>query len=264
MKDLQGKVVLITGAGGGIGRAIADEFAAAGAKLVLTDLPSVLPALKRDYRDALVLALDVTDARSIAKVREEVQKKLGGVSILINNAGTVFGGALASVPFEKHRFTFELNTIAPAAVTHAFLPDMLSRESHLVYIASASGFIGLPYGSTYAASKWGLVGFAESIRNELVSMKAPVDVSIICPSYVDTGLFEGARGPWLTPVLRPEAVGRAVLRAVRKRIVYVKMPWSVYLINAARVLLPISVFDWFMRATGTSESMSHWKGHKEK
>jgi all-trans-retinol dehydrogenase (NAD+) len=214
MRNLQNKVVLITGAGGGIGRAIAGEFAAAGAKLVLTDLPNVISQLKRDFPDALVLALDVTDAKSIARAREEVQRKLGAVHVLINNAGTVFGGAFARLPFDKHRFTFELNTIAPAAMTHAFPPGMLNTESHLVYIASASGFIGLPYGSTYAASKWGLIGFAESIRNELNAMKLPVSVSIICPSYVDTGLFEGARGA--LAYSRASARGRWPSRPARR------------------------------------------------
>ena len=261
MKDLKNKVVLITGAGGGIGRAIAQEFKAAGAKLVLTDLTPVLPALKRDFPDAMVEALNVTDAKAVLKLRDLVLKKMGAVHVLVNNAGTVYGGALCDVSLERHRFTYELNTLAPVTMTHAFLPSMLSAESHLVYIASASGFIGLPFGSTYASSKWGLIGFAESIRNELNTKHLPVSVSIICPSYVDTGLFAGARGPWLTPILRPEDVGRAVLKSVQNKRVYTKMPWSVYLINAARVLLPLSWFDWFMRATGTSESMSGWKGH---
>lgn len=261
MKNLKDRVVLITGASGGIGRAIAHAFEDEGARLVLTDLPEAIAALRKEFPRALALPMNVLDAKSIQRACKEVLKSTGAPHVLVNNAGIVFGGAFTEVPLEKHRQTIELNTIAPAAVTHAFLPRMLEREGHLVYIASASGFIGLPYGTTYAASKWGLIGFAESIRCELNVKQSPVRVSIVCPSYVDTGLFEGARGPWLTPVLQPVDVGRAVVKAVKNKEPYVKMPWSVYLINAARVFLPVSLFDWFMRVTGTSESMAGWKGH---
>lgn len=262
MKSLKDKIVLITGAGGGIGRAMAAAFEQEGARLVLTDIASSTPALKKDFPRALVLAMNVLDSKSIQSACAAVLKSTGAPHVLVNNAGIVFGGAFTSLPMDKHRLTLDLNTIAPAAVTHAFLPHMLAREGRLVYIASASGFIGLPYGSTYAASKWGLIGFAESIRCELNVKKAAVGVSIVCPSYVDTGLFEGARGPWLTPILKPEDVGQAVVEAVLNNRPYVKMPWSVHLINAARVFLPVSVFDWFMRVTGTSESMTGWKGHE--
>lgn len=259
--ELKNRTVLITGAAGGIGRAMAEEFARAGAKLVLTDTKDSIKKLSAKFADARKLEMNVLDSASIEKTRKLLAKEKIQIDVLINNAGTVFGGPFLSVPLERHRFTYELNAIAPVLVTHAFLPDMKDRETSFVFVASASGFIGLPHGATYASSKWALIGFAESLRNELSLEHSPAAVTIVCPSYVDTGLFEGARGPWLTRILKPEEVGRAVVRAVQSRRVYVKLPWSVYLINAARVVLPISVFDWFMRATGTTASMTGWKGH---
>jgi short-subunit dehydrogenase len=151
------------------------------------------------------------------------------------------------------------------AVTRVFLPDLISRpESHLVNVASASGLIGLPYGATYASSKWGVVGFSESVRAELAEQGQPhVGVTTVCPSYVSTGLFDGARPPLTTRVLTPERVAALTVRAVRRRRSWVLTPWLVKITPAATALLPTPLADRVSRLLGVTSGMASWKGHAD-
>jgi len=148
------------------------------------------------------------------------------------------------------------------AVTHAFLPDMIKRpEAHLVHIASASGLIGLPYGSTYASSKWAVIGFGESIRSELNLMGHDhVHHTIVCPSYIGTGMFEGAQAPKATQILDPEYLAEKVTRAVERNRVYVLEPFMVKLTPLLRDLLPVSIYDRISNLFGADTSMAHWTG----
>ena len=89
----------------------------------------------------------------------------GPIDVLVNNAGLVFGGAFLDVPLERHLTTYRVNTLGLVAMTHAFLPDLMAgRDGHVVNVASASGFIGLPFGATYASSKWAVLGFSELLE----------------------------------------------------------------------------------------------------
>ena len=128
------------------------------------------------------------------------------MDVLVNNAGIVHGGPFLDVPVERHLATYRVNVLGLVAVTHAFLPDLIaSADSHLVNIASASGYIGLPHGSTYASSKWAVIGFSESLLLELeLHGHRHVHVTTVCPSYVTTGLFDGARAARTTSLLSPE------------------------------------------------------------
>lgn len=253
--EIPRKKVLITGGATGIGLAVANEFARLGANVIVTDVNAraLIPLRPRFH----VFELDVTSERSIQNARGKIHREVGHIDILINNAGIVWGGPFCDVPLTKHHQTIAINLGGAISVTHAFLPDLISSKGSLVFISSASGFVGLPNGSTYAASKWGLIGFAESLRNELRSL---INVSIVCPSYVDTGLFAGARAPFLTSLLTPEVVATNVCRAVEHAISYVKLPWTVSLIGILRAFLPVSAFDFAMKRLAVSSSMLHWTG----
>src|SRR5262245_1654473 len=119
MHPLAGRRVLITGAARGLGQALAKHFAAAGAAIVTTDRN----AAGVDY------ALDVTDAGQIASVHERVLSERGPPDVLVNNAGTVFGGAFLDVPADRHATTLAVNLTGLVAVTHAFLPDLIARPA---------------------------------------------------------------------------------------------------------------------------------------
>lgn len=270
MRTLAGKRVLVTGAGSGIGLALAHRFAAAGADVLAADrdpraLADAASRLGAPGARAPVYEFDVADIAAIAVARDRIHRDGGPIDVLVNNAGVVFGGGFLDVPLDRHLETYRVNLLGAVAVTHAFLPDLVARpEAHLVNIASASGFVGLPYGSTYASSKWGLIGFSDSIRLELaLAGHGHVGVTTVCPSYVTTGLFDGARPPWTTRALDPDRLAALVVRAVRRNRPFVLTPWLVKVTPALRGLLPVPLFDALARVTGASTSMRTWKGRTE-
>lgn len=267
MRNLKNKRVLITGAGRGIGRAIALRMAHEGARLIVTDvqldlLAELVAQLQSENMTAQAYALDVTQPEQIAALHQRLRDEGGPIDVLVNNAGTVHGGALLDVPWEKHRLTYEVNTLGVVAMTHEFLPDLLAQsEGHLVTIASASGFVGLPFGSTYASSKWAAVGFSESVRLELeVLGHRHVRVTTVCPSYVNTELFAGARAPRLTRVLQPEALAERVVSGVLRDRPFVLAPRMVRLLPLLRGVLPLASFDRVCRRLGATTSMREWRG----
>jgi short-subunit dehydrogenase len=271
MRTLSNRRVLITGAGRGIGRALALRFAREGADVVVTDID--LPAARTVAAEieaaggtAAAHPLDVTDADAVATLRDAIRSERCPVHVLVNNAGTVHGGPFVEVPLERHLTTFRINVDGVVTVTRAFLADLIaSDDGHLVNIASASGLIGLPFGSTYAASKWAVIGFSDSIRLELGLLgHRHVGVTAVCPSYVDTGLFEGARPPRTTRMLTPERLAGLTVRAVLHNRPYVRTPWLVKITPLLKGVLPTAWFDALGGAFGANRSMSGWTGHGDR
>jgi all-trans-retinol dehydrogenase (NAD+) len=189
VKTLHEKRVLVTGGASGIGSAVAERFAAEGAEIVLVDvneaaLSETAARFERAGTRVRSYAIDVTDTSRITGLREEVARDAGRIDVLVNNAGLVFGGAFLDIPLEKHLTTYRVNMLGLVAMTHAFLPDLLEGpDGHVVNVASASAFIGLPFGATYASSKWAVIGFSESLALELeLHGVRHVHVTSICPS----------------------------------------------------------------------------------
>jgi short-subunit dehydrogenase len=270
MRILTSKRVLITGAGHGLGKAIAQQFAQAGAEVIVTDrdagrVAEVVEQLVQAKHTAFGYVLDVTSTEQIQQVRQQLHAEHGPIDVLINNAGIVQGGPFLEVPLERHRATIDINVGGVIALTHAFLPDLLSRpEGHLVNIASAAAIAMMPRATTYAASKWAGLGFTDSLREELRLLgHRHVGVTAICPSYIDTGLFAGARPPRLTWMLSTEKVARAVLRAVQRNREVVFMPWTVQMLYCLTGILPRFAVRWASSLLGVSTSMQNWRGHPE-
>lgn len=270
MRDLNEKRVFITGAGHGLGRDMARAFAAAGARVIVTDRDAhraeqTVELVRQAGGRAAGYPLDITNLEMIGEVRRQVLAEHGPPEVLINNAGIAHGGTFLDVPVERHHATYRVNLMGPVAMTHAFLPDLIARpEAHLVNIASASGLIALPYATTYASSKWGVLGFSESIREELRLLgHRHVSVTVVCPSYIDTGMAAGVRVPLLSRMLRSEQVAKLVLRSVRRRRDLVLTPWLVKITPFSRGVLPPS---WFRRSCdwlGITTGMATWHGHNE-
>lgn len=268
MTSLQMKRVLITGAAQGLGFAMARQFAAAGAEVVLTDLRAdaveeAAERLRETGGRCRAYAMDVTDESSIARVREQLRNDAGGIDVLVNNAGVVFGGPFTEVPMQQHRLTYRVNVEGVVAVTHAFLDDLLEApRGHLVFIASASGFVGLPNGSTYASSKWAVIGFAESIRAELNHRQGvKVGVTTVCPTFIKTGMFAGVAPPKTTQMLDPEVIAAKVVEAVERRKIWVLEPWLVKITPFLKHCLPTPIADFLADAFGATKSMDSWRGH---
>jgi all-trans-retinol dehydrogenase (NAD+) len=265
---LAGSRVLITGAGHGLGLATAAAFVRGGATVILTDVNSDRIAEARDSlgRDSAAVrgyVLDVTVPGQVEEVRARVNAELGPIDVLVNNAGVVYGGPFLDVALERHLATIAVNVSGVVALTHAFLPDLIARPAaHIVNIASAAAVIALPMAASYAASKWAVLGFSESLREELRELgHSHVGITAVCPGYISTGLFDGAKPARLTRWLSPEEVADAVVRAVERGREFVMLPRSVRNMYRLCSGWPRSWYRAICRALGVSRSMAGWQGH---
>jgi len=181
---------------------------------------------------------------------------------LFNNAGVVAGKLFKEHNAREIEKTFDINVLGVMHVTRCFLPAMLQQGSgHIVNIASASSLVGNPKMSVYAASKWAVMGWSESLRIELEHEKKDLHVSTICPGYINTGMFEGVKPPLLTPVLTPDYITNVIIRAVKRNKLIVMSPWTVKIIVPLRGLLPVRWFDFLAgKIFGVYNTMSDFKG----
>lgn len=270
MTDLRNKRVLITGSGHGLGRELSKSFGRAGCEIIVTDrdmerVSETVSILTRQEIRAFGYSLDVTNVASIREVHDQVQSEHGPIDILINNAGIVAGGTFENVPLEKHEAIFRVNGLGPINVTHVFLPDLLSRpEAHIVNIASASALLPLPFAATYAASKWAVLGFSESLLAELrLTGHEHVHVTSVCPGYIATGMFTGVKTPFLMPMLTPQILSDRVVSAVQSNCELLNTPWQVKLLPLIKGLLPRRIQTWLGVKLGVLDSMRTWQGLNE-
>ena len=178
MKDLKNKKILITGGARGIGKQIALEFARQGADIIICDSDKSFfneSEFKKNIKEIENIGvscygfyLDVTKYDDVVQERKSILDLVGKVDVLVNNAGVVFGGKFLEVPIEKHRLTYDVNTCGIINMLHVFLQDLIDQPTaHIVNISSASGFVPLPGGSTYASSKAAVTSLSESLNAEL-------------------------------------------------------------------------------------------------
>lgn len=260
---LQGRRACITGGAQGIGLAIAHALAARGCHLVLADIdPSALEAAADSLADLAVdvevITLDVTDAEAVRAMPQRV----GEIDLLVNNAGTVHGGSFLDVDPDIHARVIGVNLEALVRVTHALLPGLIARpESMIVNLASAAGFVGLPFAGSYAGTKWGVIGFGETIRLELKELgQSQVRVMHVCPGYVDTALFRGVSVLRSTRLLNPTRLARKVVRGIERNRIWVRSPFLVAITPTLRALMPTVMVDQVLRIFGASRSMKGWRG----
>ena len=267
MTDIHGKRALITGAASGIGRMLATQLAEAGASLVLWDvdangLERAATELRNAGHEVATNVCDLTRRDDIASAAGKTLADVGPVDILINNAGIVSGKSLLELADVEIERTFQVNTLALFWTVRAFLPQMLERDSgHVVTIASAAGIAGTARLTDYCSSKFAAVGFDESLRLELKKSGSNVVTTVVCPYFIDTGMFEGVktRFSWLLPILQPDDVVDRILRAIRKDRRRLVMPWFVYTGWPIR-LLPVAWFDVLLDFFGISRSMDEFHG----
>lgn len=227
MDDFRGKQSLITGAAGGIGRALAFQLAAAGAHLWLVDvdreaLEQLAEELRSNGRDVVISAVDLTDRAAIESLGNAVITRWRGLDLLINNAGVAYYGPTHRMTELQWDWLLGINLLAPVHLTRKLLPALLSREgSHIANMCSISGLVAGGRFNAYHTSKFGLVGFTEALRAEYG--RIGLGVTAICPGPVTTNLYrdcqtgKGTRAPeppeWLSA--SPERVATLTLRAIR-------------------------------------------------
>lgn len=261
--------VLITGGASGIGRIMGRMALEKGAKtLVIWDINERNIAETAEelgtIGNVMGYIADVSDNEAIEATYRKTVEDCGEVDILINCAGIVTGNKTfdQQTPDEIIR-TMNINTIAPMLVARTMLPGMISRNSgHICTIASAAGMLSNPKMSVYAASKWGAIGWSDSVRIELKNMKSKVRVTTVAPYYINTGMFDGVRSR-IIPILKPEYAARKIIRAIERNTDFKGIPFTFRFIRFFQGLLPVSWFDvifgeWF----GVYHTMDHFTGRK--
>jgi all-trans-retinol dehydrogenase (NAD+) len=270
MSEITGKHILVTGAASGIGRLVALKLAALGGRVTGWDinrqrLEQTVTDLKQAGREpAHGFVCDVSKREEVYRVAEQTQAAGGAVDILINNAGVVSGKRFLDLPDDKIEATFAVNTLSLFWVTKAFLPAMIERNAgHVVTIASAAGVVGVAKLADYSASKFAAVGFDESLRFELRQLAPNVQTTVVCPFFIDTGMFQGVktRFSFLLPILKEEYVATRIVAAIQGNKRRLIMPRMVYVVAPMR-LLPISVFDWVTSFLGVNASMDDFVGRR--
>jgi short-subunit dehydrogenase len=214
--SLLGGRVLVTGATGGIGHAIARAFAARGAELTLTGRRlDVLEPLASEV-GGRALACDLADRAQLAELTEDALEQR--FDVVVANAALPASGLLSDLTGEQIDRMLDVNLRAPIALAHAIVPQMIERRSgHLVFMSSLSGRSAGPYSSLYSATKFGLRGFALSLREDLRTHG--IGVSTVYPGFIrDAGMFAdaGVKLPFGVGTRSPEDVATAVIRAIER------------------------------------------------
>ncbi|XP_008590893.1 PREDICTED: short-chain dehydrogenase/reductase family 16C member 6-like [Galeopterus variegatus] len=233
-KDVAGEIVLITGAGSGLGRLLSIHFASYGAILVLWDInqegnmETRRLAQEKGAVKVFAYQCDCSNRQEVYRVAAQVRKEVGDVTILINNAGIVTGKLFLDIPDHMVEKTFLVNAFSHFWTCKAFLPAMIeANHGHLVCVSSIAGRIGINGLTDYSASKFAAFGLAESLFLELnMVKKSEVKTTIICPYFIKTGMFEGCttKYPFLLPILEQEYVAKKIFNAILEEQVYVVIP----------------------------------------
>ncbi|XP_067409847.1 epidermal retinol dehydrogenase 2-like [Emydura macquarii macquarii] len=273
-KSIAGEIVLITGAGSGIGRLLALKFARLGATLVLWDINQEgnkeTSRLARENGAVRVHAYmcDCSKRQEIYRVADQVKKEVGDVSVLINNAGMVTGKKFIESPDSLVEKTMEVNTMAHFWTYKAFLPAMMaSNHGHLVSIASSAGLIGVNGLADYCASKFAAVGFAEAVGLEMLALgKTGIKTTIVCPYLINTGLFDGCKTKWphLLPILDSEYVAEKIVSAVQREQVHLIIPRSLYFFCFVKSIIPVKMAVVVGEYFGIFNLMDHFRGQVKK
>jgi NAD(P)-dependent dehydrogenase (short-subunit alcohol dehydrogenase family) len=229
MRNFRDKVCVITGAGSGIGRALALELGRRGARLAISDVNQEAAAETAKLCGAESYRLDVSDRTAVFAHAEEVAARFGVVNLVINNAGVAMHQDVLETSVEDYEWIMGVNFWGVVYGTKAFLPHLIaSGDGHLVNLSSLFGLIAVPAQSGYNASKFAVRGFTESLRQEMLAAGHPVGVSCVHPGGIKTSIARSARVRGGDPTelatrfdriarVPPERAAQIILQGVERR-----------------------------------------------
>ncbi|XP_044133499.1 17-beta-hydroxysteroid dehydrogenase 13-like [Bufo gargarizans] len=228
-KSVSGEIVLITGAGHGIGKITATEFAKLHSVLVLWDInkngvEETAAQCRKEGAKVFTYLVDCSKREEISKAADKVKQEVGDVNILINNAGVVFCADLLSLQDSQIQKIFEVNVLAHFWTTREFLPSMMRKNhGHIVTIASSAGLFGVAFLVDYCSTKFAAVGYHKALTAELAALQMTgIKTSCLCPVFVDTGFVKNPSTRF-APVLLPEDVAKTLVNGIliNKKMIYI-------------------------------------------
>jgi NAD(P)-dependent dehydrogenase (short-subunit alcohol dehydrogenase family) len=274
MREIHGKTALVTGVASGIGRAIALKLASEGVRLFVVDIDEVglahtVAEAQGAGADVIGRRCDVAEPSQVSTVVAEIQSRWGGVDILVNNAGITYYGPTVQMSAEHWDRVLRINLLSHIQFTRELLPALLARrEAHIVNVCSMFGLVGMPKLAAYSTTKFGLVGFSESLRNECG--RDGLGVTALCPGFVDTNLFTSAplgekqkehKVPPRIFRTTPQKVAHAAVKAIRHNHRMVVMTPAAWFLVSMKRFLP-GVMDFVLhlgRRKRMERKMAHLK-----
>lgn len=245
--DLQGAVVVVTGASSGFGERASLRFARAGSSVVLAArrferLEALAKRIGASGGTALAVRCDVTDLEQLEALRDRVAESFGRCDVLVNNAGIPGGGAFEDVDLERIERVVQVNLLGVVRGTKVFLPMMLERgRGHVVNIASIAGRFATPGAAVYGATKHAVAAFSEALYHELAPKG--ILVTSVNPGFSPTESFPMTGAPSVV-LLSPDRVAKVIVDVVRRgRAPEVWIPRALSLLQVFRVLTP-PLYHW--------------------
>lgn len=268
--EIKNSVVLITGGASGIGRIMGGMVLAKGAKaLAIWDINEAnIEATVAEHSAAGAVKgyrVDVSSYELVKQAYDATVADFGQVDIIIQCAGIVTSNRTFNQnTVQEIDRTMTINTIAPMYVGLVALNDMIARDrGQIVTIASAAGMLSLPKMSIYAASKWGAIGWSDSVRIELQKMKSHVQMTTVAPYFINTGMFDGVQSR-IFPILDPTRTSAKILKATEKGKIFKGIPFSFHFIRCMQAIMPVKVLDWFFgEVFGIYHVMDNFTGRKK-
>jgi len=199
MKDLKGKVAVVTGAASGIGRELALACAAEGARLAIADVDE--KGLAETARllppgcESIQVRCDVSKALDLEALAQRTYERFGAANVVFNNAGVAVAGPVWSAPLDEWKWVLDVNLMGVVHGIHAFVPRMLAAKTdgHVVNTASVAGLLSVPGSGVYCASKHAVVSLSECLHHDLRMAGSNIGVSVLCPAWVATGIADSER-----------------------------------------------------------------------
>lgn len=260
------KKVLITGAANGLGYELSLLFGKAGYEILALDRDANgLNRLQSFFsKNDWALQTFEVDLSNLINLEDFLNSFDEQIDCLVNNAGFVSGGNFHEQSIQEIQTSFFVNTLSPLRLMQFFVKKNLHAKQPLriLNIISVSALLGFNGASIYGSSKWALMGASEALFREYKSPKNLIQINVAAPSYIDTGMFQGARPPLLTKFLQPKPLALDIFRAFQRNQFLLIRPRILYLIPYLKTLFGFHIWNRILDFLRMDEGMKNWTGKK--